>query len=112
VIIGDQVSYLDALVTLTKDGLSIAPYSKPTSTKLYIPPFSMHQPSIMLSWPCNELNRLLLLSSERSTYIQEACKFFNHLRVRGYPLHTLKLIKSRMINHRHRREIIWSGSKP
>jgi hypothetical protein len=98
-------------VSLTEDGIIVAPYSKPTTTNLYIPPFSMHYPSAMMSWPCNELNRLLILSSERSTYINAVCEFFNHLKARGYPLYVLKQIKKRMIDHRHRREIIWSRSK-
>jgi hypothetical protein len=76
-IVGDQVSYLDALVSLTKDEIIVAPYSKPTTTNLYFPPFSMHYPFAMMSWLCNELNCLLILSSERSIYINAVCEFFN-----------------------------------
>jgi hypothetical protein len=96
---------------LTDDGLSIAPYAKPTTTFLYIPPFSMHHPSTMLAWPCNELNRLLILSSDRATYVQAVYDLLIHLRSRGYPLKVLKQIRKQVIDHRHRREIIWSGSK-
>jgi hypothetical protein len=34
------------------------------------------------------------------------------LKARGYPLYVLKQIKKRMIDHCHKREIIWSRSKP
>jgi hypothetical protein len=111
-VISEQVSYLDTLVTLTENGISVAPYAKPTTTFLYIPPFSMHHPSVMRAWPINELKRLLLLSSDRSTYIQAVCSFLTHLKMRGYPIRHLKEIRRHVLDHRYRREVLWEGTKP
>jgi hypothetical protein len=109
--IGDQIPYLDTLITLTNDGIEVAPYAKASTTFLYTPPFSMHHPTSIVAWTSNELRRILLLSSNHDVYINKICDFINHLKLRGYPLSFLKWLRDHVIHHRYRREMLWEGKR-
>jgi hypothetical protein len=111
VVVGDEVPYLDTLVKLTIKGIEVEPYSKPSTTFLYTPPFTMHHPSSVMAWPANELKRILLLSSNRDVYTKKICEFLYHLKLRGYKTSHLKRLRGKVIHHRYRREILWEESR-
>jgi hypothetical protein len=111
VVVDDQVPYLDTLITLTKEGIDVAPYAKPSTTFLYTPPFSMHHPTTMVAWTSNELKRILLLSSNRDVYVKKISEFLIHLKLRGYPMSFLKRLRGQVIHHRYRREVMWEGKR-
>jgi hypothetical protein len=100
--VGRSIPFLDALVSLTEDGLKISPYYKPTSTFLYIPPFSLHNSAVMTSWTVNETRRLLRLSTEEGDY-WKAVKFLLWcLKRRGYPPSLRMGVVKKMWDHSKR----------
>jgi hypothetical protein len=111
VVVDDQVPYLDTLITLTKEGIDVAPYAKPSTTFLYTPPFSMHHSTTMMAWTSNELKRILLLSSNQDVYVKKISEFLIHLKLRGYSMSFLKRLRGQMIHHRYRREVMWEGKR-
>jgi hypothetical protein len=64
----------------------------------------------MMAWPCNEMKRLLLLSSKREDYVRKICEFLYHLKLRGYSVSHLKRLRKQVIDHRYRREVVWEST--
>jgi hypothetical protein len=88
--IGDQIPYLNTLITLTNDKIEVALYVKASTIFLYTLFFFIHHLISIIAWTSNELKRIFLLNSNHNVYINKICDFINHFKLKGYLLLFLK----------------------
>ena len=84
-------------------------YRKPGNAYAYLPYGSYHARHIFRGWLKAELQRLLTHSSSPTVWLEECCRFYSHLRNRGYPV---KAIDSsfRSVNWNQRRKMLEPNS--
>lgn len=95
---GLEVPYLDVMFTTYSNQLEWKPYRKPSTSGLYLPPFSNHPTHTIRNWIKGELSRLTKRSSDGKVINSAHHEFIDLLLSRGYSQGLLENVIREWIN--------------